>query len=128
MKLYLSEVIFYGVTPRDFICSFRHITALLLACLCPLAASLTISVHDHVLEGTNLEINCITSGGGSGALLLQQNGQNSGVSGVIQQSNTSVRVFDLGTVDRSNSGTTYRCVSGFDNSMSTEVTLDVQCE
>ena len=128
MKLYLSKVIFYGVTPRDFICSFRHITALLLACLCPLAASLTISVPDPVLEGTNLEINCITSGGGAAAVILLQNGQNSGVSGVIQKSNTSVRVFDLGTVDRSNSGTTYRCVSGFDNSMSTEVTLDVQCE
>ena len=118
MKLYLSEVIFYGVIPRDFICSFRHITALL-ACLCPLAASLTISVPDPVLEGTNLEINCITSGGGAADVILLQNGQNSGLSGVIQQSNTSVRVFDLGTVDRSNSSTTYRCVSGFDNSMST---------
>ena len=73
-------------------------------------------------------INCITSGGGAAAVILLQDGQVSAVSGVVQQSNISVRVFDLGAVDRSNSGTTYQCVSGFDNSMSAEVTLDVQCE
>ena len=59
--------------------------------------------------------------------MLHQNGQDSMVNGVIQ-SNTSVSVFDLGAVDRSNSGTTYRCVSNFDGSMSAQVTLDVQCE
>ena len=73
-------------------------------------------------------INCITSGVGAGSVVLRQNGLNSGVSGVVQQSNTSVRVFNLGAVDRSNSGTTYQCVSTFDNSMSAQVTLDVQCE
>ena len=99
----------------------------MLACLCPLAASLTISVPDPVLEGTNLEINCITSGVGAGSVVLHQNGQDSMVNGVVQ-SNTSVRVFDLGAVDRSNSGTRYRCVDTFDNSMSAQVTLDVQCE
>ena len=100
----------------------------MLACLCPLAASLTISVPDPVLEGTNLVINCITSGVGAGGVVLRQNGQDSGVIGVVQQSNISVRVFDLGAVDRSNSGTTYRCVNNVDNSMSAQVTLDVQCE
>ena len=60
-------------------------------------------------------------------MVLHQNGQNSGVSGVVQ-SNITVSVFDLGAVDRSNSGTMYRCVNNFDNSMSAEVTLDVQCE
>ena len=99
----------------------------MLACLCPLAASLTISVPDPVLEGTNLVISCITSGGGAAAVLLLQNGQDSGVSGVVQ-SNITVSVFNLGAVDRSNSGTRYRCVSNFDGSMSAEVTLDVQCE
>ena len=99
----------------------------MLACLCPLAASLTISVPDPVLEGTNLVISCITSGVGAAAVLLLQNGQDSGVSGVVQ-SNITVSVFDLGAVDRSNSGTMYQCISGFDGSMSAEVTLDVQCE
>ena len=73
-------------------------------------------------------ITCITSGVGAGSVVLHQNGQDSGVSGVVQQSNTSVRVFDLGAVDRSNSGTRYRCVNQFDISMSAEVTLDVPCE
>ena len=100
----------------------------MLACLCPLAASLTISLPDPVLEGTNLVINCITSGVGAGSVVLRQNGLNSGVSGIVQQSNISVRVFNLGAVDRSNSGTTYRCVDTFDNSMSAQATLDVQCE
>ena len=99
----------------------------MLACLCPLATSLTISVPDPVLEGTNLVINCITSGVGAGSVVLNQNGQDSGVSGVVQ-SNITVSVFNLGAVDRSSSGTTYQCVSGFDGSMSAEVTLDVQCE
>ena len=61
-------------------------------------------------------------------MVLNQNGQESGVSGVVQQSNTSVRVFDLGAVDRSNSGTRYWCVDTFDNSMSAQIALDVQCE
>ena len=100
----------------------------MLACLCPLAASLTISLPDPVLEGTNLVISCITSGVGSAAVILLWNGQDSGVSGVTQQSNISVRVFDLGAVDRSNSGTVFRCVDMFDNAMSVEVTLAVQCE
>ena len=99
----------------------------MLACLCPLAASLTISVPDPVLEGTNLVISCITSGVGAASVVLNQNGQQSGFSGVVQR-NITVIVFNLGAVDRSNSGTTYRCVSGFDGSMSAEVTLDVQCE
>ena len=73
-------------------------------------------------------INCITSGVGAGSVVLHQNGQDSGVSGRIQQSNITVRVFDLGAVDRSNSGTRYRCVSNFDGSMSAELTPDVQCE
>ena len=111
---------------RLFICSFCHITVLL-ACLCSLAASLTISVPDPVLEGTNLVIICITSGASAGTVVLHQNGQDSVVNGVVQ-SNISVSVFDLGAVDRSNSGTTYRCVDTFDNSMSAEITLDVQCE
>ena len=100
----------------------------MLACLCPLAAPLTISVPDPVLEGTNLVVTCITSGGGAGGVVLNQNGQESGVSGVVQQSNVSVGVFDVGAVDRSNSGTTYRCENTFDGSMSAEITLDVQCE
>ena len=61
-------------------------------------------------------------------MVLRQNGQDSGFSGVVQQSNISVIVFNLGAVDRSNSGTRYRCVDTFDNSMSAEITLDVQCE
>ena len=61
-------------------------------------------------------------------MMLHQNGQESGVSGVVQQSNISVRVFNLGAVDRSNSGTRYRCVDTIDNSMSAEITLDVHCE
>ena len=73
-------------------------------------------------------INCITSGVGAGGVVLHQNGQVSEISGVVQQSNISVRVFDLGAVDRSNSGTMYRCVNIVDNSMSAQVTLDVQCE
>ena len=60
-------------------------------------------------------------------MVLHQNGQDSGNSG-IQQSNISVSVFDLGAVDRSNSGARYRCVDTFDNSMSAEIALDVQCE
>ena len=109
-------------------CALLSPRSSVLACLCPLAASLTISVPDPVLEGTNLVINCITSGGGAGSVVLNQNGQVSGVSGVVQQSNITVSVFDLGVVDRYNSGTRYRCVSGFDGSMSAQVTLDVQCE
>ena len=73
-------------------------------------------------------ISCITSGVGAGSVVLNQNGQVSGVSGRTQQSNITVRAFDLGAVDRSNNGTTYQCVSGFDGSMSAEVTLDVHCE
>ena len=99
----------------------------MLACLCQLAASLTISLPEPVLEGTNLVITCITSGVGAGAVSLLRNGQGSGVSGVIQ-SNTSVRVFDLGAVDRSSSGIMFQCVDTFDNAMSAVVTLDVQCE
>ena len=72
-------------------------------------------------------ITCITSGVGAGSVVLHQNGQDAMVNGVVQ-SNTSVIVFDLGAVDRSNSGTKYRCISGLDGSMSAEVTLDVQCE
>ena len=109
------------------ICSFRHITALL-ACLCPLAAPLPISVLDPVLEGTNLVINCITSGVGAASVVLQQNGQDSGLSGVVQQNNITMIVLDLGAMDRSSSGTTYQCVNGFDNSTSAEVTLNVRCE
>ena len=73
-------------------------------------------------------ISCITSGVGAGSVVLHQNGQDSMVNGVVQQSNITVSVFDLGAVDRSNRGTTYRCVSNFDGSMSAELTLDVQCE
>ena len=73
-------------------------------------------------------ITCITSGVGAGSVVLHKNGQDSGVSGGIQQRNISVGVFDLGAVDRSNSSTRYRCISNFDGSMSAEVTLDVQCE
>ena len=57
----------------------------MLACLCPLAAPLTISVPDPVLEGTNLVINCITSGVGAGGVVLHQNEQVSEISGVEQQ-------------------------------------------
>ena len=71
-------------------------------------------------------ISCITSGGGAGAVLLLENGQDSVISGVTQ-SNVSVRVFDLGTVDRSRSGV-FRCIDTFDNAMSAEVTLNVQCK
>ena len=72
-------------------------------------------------------ISCITSGGGAGSVVLDQNGQGSMVNGVVQ-SNISVSEFNLGAVDRSSSGTRYRCVDTFDNSMSALVTLDVQCE
>ena len=60
-------------------------------------------------------------------MVLRQNGQDSEVSGVVQ-SNITVIVFNLGAVDRSSSGITYRCVSALDNSMSAQVTLDVQCK
>ena len=101
----------------------------LISAVLPLSAgSISDNLPDPVLEGTNLVISCITSGGGSAAVLLLRNGRDSGVSGVTQQSNISVRVFDLGAVDRSNSGIMFQCVSGFDNSMSAVVTLDVQCE
>ena len=72
-------------------------------------------------------INCITSGVGAGGVVLHQIGQDSMVNGVVQ-SYITVRVFDLGAVDRSNSGTMYRCVNNVDNSMSAQVILDVQCE
>ena len=61
-------------------------------------------------------------------MVLHQNGQDSGVSGIVQQSNISGGVFDLGAMDRSKSSTTYQCISEFGGSMSAEVTLDVQCE
>ena len=61
-------------------------------------------------------------------MVLLQNGQDFGVSGVIQQNNISVIVFNLGAVDWSKSSTTYQCVSEFGGSMSAEVTLNVQCE
>ena len=73
-------------------------------------------------------INCITSGVGAGGVVLLQNGQGSGVLGVIQQSNTSVRIFDLGAVDRSSSNTVYQCLDIVDLQLSAEVALVVQCE
>ena len=53
---------------------------LVLACLCQLVGggsvpSLTISLPDPVLEGTNLVISCITSGVSAGAVPLLRNGQ-----------------------------------------------------
>ena len=90
--------------------------------------SLTISLPDPILEGTNLVISCITSGVGARAVALQQNGQGSGVDGVLLQGNSSMRVFDLGTVDRSNSSTMFQCVDTIHIIMSAQVTLDVQCE
>ena len=91
-------------------------------------SSLTISLPDPVLEGMNLVISCITSGVGAGAVSLQRNGQAAGVNGVLQQGNSSMRVFDLGTVDRSNSSTMFQCVDTIHIIMSAQVTLDVQCE
>ena len=99
----------------------------MLACLCQLSASLTITLPEPVLEGTTLSITCATSGAGAGAVSLLVNGQGSGIIGVIQ-SDTTMRVFDYGTVDRSNSGTMFQCVDTFDNSMSDVVTLDLQCK
>ena len=99
----------------------------MLACLCQLTASLTITLPDPVLEGTNLTITCTTSGVGAGAVSLLVNGQGSGIIGVIQ-SDTTMRVFDYGTVDRSNSGTMFQCVDTVDNSLSDVVALDVQCK
>ena len=55
-------------------------------------------------------------------------GRTFGVSGVVQQSNISVIVFNLRAMDRPKSSTTYQCVSEFGGSMSAEVTLNVQCE
>ena len=60
-------------------------------------------------------------------MILHVNGQLSGIIGVIQ-SDTSVRVFDYGTVDRSNSDTMFQCIDTFDSSMSDVATLDVQCK
>ena len=90
--------------------------------------SLTISLPDPILEGANLVITCITSGVGAGAVGLLRNGQGSGVSGVLLQGNSSIRMFDLGTVDRFNSSTMFQCVDTIDIIMSAQVTLDVQCE
>ena len=98
-----------------------------LACLCQLSASLTITLPDPVLEGTNLTITCTTSGAGAGAVILHVNGKLPGISGAIQ-SDTTMRVFDYGTVDRSNSGTMFQCLDTFDNSISDVVILDVQCK
>ena len=99
----------------------------MLSCLCQLSASLTITLPDNVLEGTNLTITCTTSGAGATGVSLLVNGHGSGISGVMQ-SDTTMRVFDYGTVDRSNSGTIFQCVDWFDNSMSDVATLDVQCK
>ena len=99
----------------------------MLACFCQLSASLTITLPDPVLEGTNLTITCTTSGAGAGPVLLLVNEQGSGISGVIQ-SDTTMRVFDYGTVDRNNSGTMFQCVDTFDGSMSDIASLDVQCK
>ena len=104
----------------------------MLACLCQLAGggslpSLTISLPNPVLEWMNLVITCIRSEGGAGSVVLLRNGQISGVDGVVLQSNTSVRVFDLGAVDRSTSGTVFQCTRTNADSRSAEVTLDVQC-
>ena len=90
--------------------------------------SLTISLPDPVLEGTNLVVSCIRSEGGAGSVVLLRNGQISGVDGVVLQSNTSVREFDLGAVDRSSSGTVFRCIDPVDVIYSAEVTLDVLCK
>ena len=98
-----------------------------LACFCRLSASLTITLPDPVLEGTTLAITCTTSGGGAGTVVLRVNGEDSGITGVLQ-SDTTMRVFDYGTVDRFNSGTMFQCVDTFDNSMSDVATLDVQCK
>ena len=100
---------------------------LVLACFFQLSASLTITLPEPVLEGTNLTITCTTSGVGAGAVSLLVNGQGSGIIGVIQ-SDTTMRVFDYGTVDRSNSGTMFQCVDTVDNSLSDVVALDVQCK
>ena len=72
-------------------------------------------------------ITCTTSGVGAGTVSLRVNGQDSGISGVIQ-SDTTMRVFDYGTVDRSSNGTMFQCIDSFDNSMSDVATLDVQCK
>ena len=60
-------------------------------------------------------------------MILHVNGKLPGISGAIQ-SDTTMRVFDYGTVDRSNSGTMFQCIDTFDSSMSDVATLDVQCK
>ena len=72
-------------------------------------------------------ITCTTSGSGAGTVVLRVNGEDSGITGVLQ-SDTTMRVFDYGTVNRSNSGTMFQCIDTFDNSMSDVATLDVQCK
>ena len=99
----------------------------MLAGLCQLSASLTITLLDPVLEGTNLAVTCTTSGAGTATVALLVNGQDSMISGAVQ-SDTTMRVFVYGTVDRSNSGTMFQCVDTFDNSISDVATLDVQCK
>lgn len=103
-------------------------TCAVLACLWTLVSSLTITLSpDPVLEGANLTVTCIAAGVGAGAVVLLENGQLFASQGVIQ-SNTSVRVYDYGAVDRSNSGVELQCVDTFDNAMSERVTLDIQCK
>ena len=74
------------------------------ACLCQLPASLTITLSDPVLEGMTFTITCTTSGAGADRVALIVNGLDSGINGVIQ-SDTTMRVFDYGTLDTSNSVT-----------------------
>ena len=62
--------------------------------------------------------------------MLQVDGQSSGIIEVVQ-SNTSVRVFNYGTVNRSNNGTMFQCVDTlyyYGTFMSDVATLDVQCK
>ena len=108
-------------------CLISSLYPLVLACFCQLSASLTITLPEPVLEGTALAITCTTSGVGATGVSLFVNGHGSGITGVIQ-SDTTMRVFDYGTVDRSNSGTMFQCMDWFDNSISDVATLDVQCK
>ena len=103
-------------------------TYAVLAYFCTLVSTLTITLSpDPVLEGSNLTVTCIASGVGAGAVVLLENGLLSASQGVIQ-SNTSVRVYEYGAVDRSSSGLQLQCIDTFDNAMSETVSLDVQCK